>query len=219
MKNKKKRRRKTRKKRKGAGIKVYPGCMKFKNIIKRLEKENEELRKKVLRAEQTSVRQRWMGTPGAVGDPRRRRSERITRDIFGSPLSPGIRSPPRVPRNSQRILQFGGRRRSKRRRRRRRRKSRRGGARRRRRSRRKTRRKQRGGFGLPGMDSLPSAGGLPNMGGLTKAIKGAASKLGLGDFPEGDSDASAGLCSSAVIPLSLTLHPPSLSFYARTIRK
>ena len=46
MKNKKKRRRKTRKKRKGAGIKVYPGCMKFKNIIKRLEKENEELRKK-----------------------------------------------------------------------------------------------------------------------------------------------------------------------------
>ena len=189
MKNKKKRRRKTRKKRKGAGIKVYPGCMKFKNIIKRLEKENEELRKKVLRAEQTSVRQRWMGTPGAVGDPHRRRSERITRNIFGSPLSPGIRSPPRVPRNSKRILQFGGGRRSKRRRRRRRRKSRRGGAHRRRRRRRKTRRKQRGGFGLPGMDSLPSAGGLPNMGGLTKAIKGAASKLGLGDFPEGDSDA------------------------------
>ena len=35
MKNKKKRRRKTRKKRKGAGIKVYPGCMKFKNIIRK----------------------------------------------------------------------------------------------------------------------------------------------------------------------------------------
>ena len=191
MKNKN-RRRKTRKKRKGAGIKVYPGCMKFKNIIKRLEKENEELRKKVLRGEQTPVRRRWMGTPGAVGDPYWRRSERLTQDIFGSPLSPGIRSPPRVPRNSKKILQFAGRRRSKRRRRRRRRKSRRGGViKRRRRSRRKRRRKQRGGFGLPGMDSMPSAGGLPSMGGLTKAMKGAASKLGLpvDGFPEGDSDA------------------------------
>ena len=170
MKNKN-RRRKTRKKRKGAGIKIYPGCVKFKNTIKRLKEENLRLKREVSRARPSWSR--VTGTPGAVGDPRWRRSERDTLEAFGSPLSPGS-APPRVsrtPRSGRRIMwaNNGGCSRRRRRRGRKRRRSRK--KRHKRRKSRKRRRKQRGGFGLPS--------------GMIGKIK----KLAGGDYPEGDSDA------------------------------
>ena len=193
MKNKN-RRRKTRKKRKGAGMKVYPGCEKFKNTIKRLKEENLRLKREVSRARPSWSR--VTGTPGAVGDPRWRRSERDTLEAFGSPLSPGSGPPrvPRTPRSGRRILwgSSGGRSRRRRRRGRKRRRSRK--KRRKRRKSRTRRRKQRGGFGGGMVGKIASffggkkkaPGGSPSKGGLAKA---APKKLSNGDFPEGDSDA------------------------------